>query len=399
MRPEEIVAVGDLAGDAAGGLTARVRETHEAIAGRTFHAIGPAAVPVAMIHDGIAGAVYATVGAITRLGLRAGARAIGAVAPGDARALGERSGERRALAALNGAFGDLLHERHSPLELTMSLRHDGRDLVPAAEALANAYPGASPRLALFVHGLGQTEDAWRRGTVRAPLYGTRLQAELDYTPLYVRYNSGRPIRENGLDLARLIERTVAAWPVPVRQLALVGHAAGALVLRSACDHGAEREWVGQVRHVITLGAPHRGAAAEKLVRAAGRALTRVPETRPVSRALELRSAGLQDAGQGSVVPFLPGARYLFVSASISRDPHLGLGRVLGDFLVSRDSAWAHPGGGERMRFPPESYRQIGGINHFELPRHPVVLEQIASWLAAPELPAPRAQLPSAPQRP
>ena len=39
-----------------------------------------------------------------------------------------------------------------------------------------------------------------------------MEIELGYTPLYVRYNSGRHISENGRDLAEQLERLVAAWP-------------------------------------------------------------------------------------------------------------------------------------------------------------------------------------------
>ncbi len=62
--------------------------------------------------------------------------------------------------------------------------------------------------------------------------------------------------------------------------------------------------------------------------------------------------------------------------------------MLGDLVVSRNSAWAHPGAGTPVRFPPESYRQIGGINHFSLTGHPIVLAQLVEWLGPhPQLPA------------
>jgi hypothetical protein len=216
---------------------------------------------------------------------------------------------------------------------------------------------------------------------------------MGYTPLYLRYNSGRPVEENGRELSRLLACVVANWPAPVHELTLIGHAAGALVCRSACEHGFDEEWAGKVRHVVTLGAPHRGVAFERAARAAGNALRRLPETRAAGRALETRSAGIKDVGRGSQTGFLPHTRYLFVSASVTRDPTNRLGRMLGDLVVSRNSAWAHPGAGEPVRFPVESYRQVGGLNHFELPSHPVVLEQIASWLAGPgQLPPPPPQL-------
>lgn len=396
MRREEIAALGELAGDAAAGMTSRVRETHQAIARRTFRAIGPGSRPVEVVHDGIAGAVYGAVGGLSRLGIMAGARAIGAARKPDVPSLGEGPSGRRALAALNGAFGDVLYERRSPLEVKLTLRAEGREVLPSVTGLRAAYPHATPRLVVFVHGLAQTEYAWLRGVS----YGARLRSQLGYTPLYVRYNTGRPVDANGRDLARLLGQIEASWPVRIDDITLIGHAIGALASRSACEHAYAEPWVEKVRHLVALGAPHRGIALERLARLAGNALGRLPETRAASRALELRSAGIKDAGRGTAGGFLPHARYLFVSASVARNPGGLLARSLGDLVVSRDSAWAHSGRGEPVRFPVESYREIGPINHFDLPAHPVVLEQIVDWLSGPaQLPAGDPASAGEPQRP
>lgn len=395
MRPEEITALGELAGEAAGGLTQQIGETHAAIAQRTFDAIGPVSLPVELIHDGIAGMVYGTVGDLSRHGIRAAAAVIGGAVSTEAPALEERAGGRRLLAALGGMAGDRLHAAGSALDLRTTLRRDGRPIQPVPEVLAASYPDATPRLALLVHGLGQTEAAWSRGGGEA-LYGQRLR-ELGITPLFVRLNSGRPIAENGRELAELIERMLDAWPVAVGDITLIGHALGALVCHSAGELAAGQAWAEKVRQVIALGAPHRGTALEKLMRATGTALNLLPETRAAGRALELRSAGLKEAGQGSESPFLPTARYLFISGSVFRDPESGLGRWLGDLLVSRDSAWAHPGAGSPVHFPVDSYRHIGGVSHFSLTSHPLVAAQMCDWLAGGQLPVVAGALPSGPQ--
>ena len=51
----------------------------------------------------------------------------------------------------------------------MSVRRDGGDVALEATELALTYPEASARVAVFVHGLIETEDAW----VRPPLSGRR----------------------------------------------------------------------------------------------------------------------------------------------------------------------------------------------------------------------------------
>jgi pimeloyl-ACP methyl ester carboxylesterase len=176
----------------------------------------------------------------------------------------------------------------------------------------------------------------------------------------------------------------------VREIALFGHAMGGLVARAACHYGSGRAWTRYVRHVIMLGAPHGGAPLEQLTAAAGGILARLPETRPVARAIEQRSAGIKDLRYGYVVdedwadgdrsappreiPFLEGAKHYFVSS--------------GDLFVTRRSAWARRAR-EPVRFPAEHYAHIDGVSHFDLLNHPAVYAQIHWWLCSRRaLPAP-----------
>ena len=95
---------------------------------------------------------------------------------------------------------------------------------------------------MFVHGLMGEEHGWLLGRRQGREdYGTRLARDLGCTPVYVRYNTGRHISENGRSLADLLEAVVDAWPVEVEEVALVGHSMGGLVSRSACARrGARR---------------------------------------------------------------------------------------------------------------------------------------------------------------
>jgi pimeloyl-ACP methyl ester carboxylesterase len=270
---------------------------------------------------------------------------------------------------------------------------------------------------VFVHGLCETDEAWRLGAQRHVPYGARLQSELGYTPLYVRYNTGRHISENGRELTRLLDRVTANWPVEPAEIALIGHSMGGLVSRSACHYADDSDWPQMVRHVFTLGAPHHGAPLEKAATMLTGALARLPETRGLSRALKTRSSGIKDLGHGylvdedwlhqdpdafiqqagSVIPFLDCANHYFVCATLSRDADAPLGRIMGDLLVLRESAWAHRRRGERMRFPVENYCHVGDVNHFDLLNHPAIYGQIHRWLISgrPALPPPRPALPAA----
>jgi pimeloyl-ACP methyl ester carboxylesterase len=325
-----------------------------------------------------------------------------------------------ALGALNGAFGDRLEREGSPLALEMTLRSGGRDVEFDPGALREAFPDTPDRIVVFVHGLCETDEAWRllplsgdRRTRRS--YGSRLREELGFAPLYLRYNTGLRVSDNGRRLSDLLGRMHEAWPVEPREIVLIGHSMGGLVARSACHYGHEQEaaWTGAARHVFCLGTPHLGAPLEKAANLFGWALGRLPETRPFSRVVNGRSVGIKDMRFGSCVeddwcdcdpdeflqdrcrevPFLENAAYYFIGATLARDPNARIGGLAGDLMVRFPSA---SGSGRRRRIPfdADNGAHIGGADHFQLLNHPAVYEQIRTWLARPALTEPPRQLAS-----
>jgi pimeloyl-ACP methyl ester carboxylesterase len=408
VRGTEVDAVGTLAGQALGGAAVGVQEVHEGIAERVFESIGAAGLPVRAVHDRIARQVYRTVRAGLAVGARAGVYAVAASRGVDRTTIEDTVAGRVAVGALNGAFGDRLVEEGNPLALPMTVRYRGRHVEITREGLAESFPHATPRVAVFLHGLCETDDAWNLHAAQHAPYGARLERELGYTPLDIRYNSGRHISDNGRELARLLDEVTAAWLVEVDQIALIGHSVGGLVGRAACHYAGSSRWARKVRHVFMLGSPHRGAPLEQVTNAATHAFALLPETRVLATALNLRSAGVKDLRYGYLceedwfghdpdeflhntaqeIPFLKSANHYFVCATLTQRADALSARLVGDLLVLRASAWAHPGRGERMRFPVDNYRHVGGASHFDLLNHPAIYEQIRRWLSGPKaLPA------------
>jgi pimeloyl-ACP methyl ester carboxylesterase len=408
MLPEEVTALGDLAGEAAAGLATQVREVHDGIAQRVFGSLGPAGSGVRTIHDRVADGAYSGAQRLTGALVRGGARAFSLTRPADGPSIEETARGRLAMGALNGAWGDALETRGNKLAWKMTLRRRGRDVELDRASLERAFPAAGPRLAIFLHGLCETDDAWRLRADRHVPYGDQLESELHYTPLYVRYNSGLHISHNGRRLATLLDELTANWPVEISEIALIGHSMGGLVARGACHYAGEGSWREQVRHIFMLGAPNKGAPLELAANAACHAISKLPETRGFAKPLKVRSAGVKDLGYGYVVdedwlghdpdafwtntgtevPFLETANHYFVCATVSRDADAPVGRLVGDLLVLRPSAWSH-GRGERVRFPVEQYSHLGGSTHFDLLNHPAIYRQIKRWLTAGRaLPAP-----------
>jgi pimeloyl-ACP methyl ester carboxylesterase len=378
--PDELRALTRLAFDELGSAAGGIGAVHQAIADRAF---GARSGPPRLLHDAIAGGVYATV----RGAAGVAGRAAGAAVAGGGRSLSVTPRGAALLAAVNGLIGDALEREGSDLSEPMAVRVRGCAVAP--EAVAG--PGATGRLVVFVHGLFETEFAWRFGGGAA--YGEELARDLDFTPVDVRYNTGRRVSENGRSLAELLEAVVASWPVDVERIALVGHSMGGLVARSACQAASERgdAWVRCVDHVISLGTPHRGAPLERAVHLAGAALAALPETRPFAGLLRRRSAGIRDLLHGSLVdddwkgrdpdalraaacrevPLLPGARHCFVAATVTRSARHPVGQLIGDWLVLEPSATHRA----------QQTLHVGGAHHLALLNHPAVYERLCEWLA------------------
>jgi pimeloyl-ACP methyl ester carboxylesterase len=398
-RPDEVRALTQLAAAELRAGAGGIDDMHDAIARRVFDALGPGARPARLGHDAIARGVYASVrGAATAAGYVAD-RALGMRDAGDGRPISAAPRGAQALAVLNGLIGDELERTGSDLQVPMALRLRGRIVEAEPNALAAAFPQATPRLVVFVHGLMETEHAWRLGGGAG--YGARLAEDLGCTPLDVRYNSGRHISRNGRSLADLLEAAVAAWPAEVEQIALVGHSMGGLVARSAGFQASElgHAWVGRVRHVVSLGSPHLGAPLAQGMQYAAHALHAVPETRVLGRFLRRRSAGIRDLRAGSLVdrdwegcdpdalraaacaevPLLDGATHCFVAATLTRSERHPVGRLWGDVLVLSPSASGR-GRTRRIPFRAEHGIHIGAAHHLALLNHPNVYARLREWL-------------------
>ena len=418
MQPSELRGLGRLAGLAIAGGVTRVEELHGSIAGRAFGGVGPASAPVRAVHDAVARGTYAVVrGTLSRAAVAVGGAAARAVVGGGG-ALADHPAGGVALAVLNGGYGDLLQRDVAALATTMGLRHRGRPLAVEREALAAAYPAATARLAVFVHGLVETERSWWLGAAkhhgdRRTSYGTLLRRDLGHTPVWVRYNTGLRVSRNGRALADLLERLVAEWPLPVTDVVLVGHSMGGLVVRSAVhqaahpDDGPPATWLGLTRATVTLGTPHLGAPAEKAANVATHALGLVGETRPLAALLAMRSVGIKDLRYGNVVtadwdghdpdallrntrthvPLHDGVRH-FAVVGTAFGPHDGpAGSLLGDLLVRPSSAVGDTGRETRLAFPDTHVVRLAGLNHFDLLNHPRVYDHLHTWLADPGTPA------------
>jgi pimeloyl-ACP methyl ester carboxylesterase len=408
VRVDEVRGLAELGRLVLRGTTTRIAEVQRGVAGRAFGAVGPAGDPVKAVYDAISGFTYASV----RVGLGAGARVAGAVAA--LRADGASLDVGRAgtaLGILNGAHGDLVARTAPALAVRMSVRTAGRDVPLTTAALAEAFPRAGGRLVVFLHGLTETEGAWcfrsaRHHGTPGVTYGALLERDLGRTAVFLRYNTGLHVSDNGRQLDALLAALVTAWPVPVEDVVLIGHSMGGLVARSALHRAGSgtpdaHAWTTLVRDTITLGTPHLGAPLERGAHALTHTLARLPETRPLATLLALRSVGIKDLRRGTLleadwagrdldargpaghthVPLCDGARHLVVLATLAPNPDGPLGAALGDLLVPPSSALGDTGDDDRLAFRPDAVARLGGLTHLDLLNHPRVYRQILRWLS------------------
>lgn len=391
MSADDLTAAGDVLATGLRETTTSIEAVHRQIARRSFGATGRPATPVRVLHDAISAGVYASVRAGLTVAARGGALAAAATEQRWSTPERTRLGAQ-VRGAINGAWGDHLERAGSGVVVPMAIRLGGHDVPLERDALAAAFPDARGRVVVLVHGLCETEHAWKPDGDAS--YGRRLERDLPVSAVTLRYNTGLPVRENGGRLDALLDALLDAWPVRVDELVLVGHSMGGLVIRSACHQAADaqRPWLARVGHAVYLGSPHGGSAVEKGARLAVDALRRVPELRPVAAAIDSRSAGVQDMWFGEFhdehVPLAPVIRHHAVAATLGATPGAPLSVLFGDLLVRHDSAMGRGARGrEDLVFADGDVLHVPGAHHFHLLAHDVVYERLRAWLEPRGLPA------------
>jgi pimeloyl-ACP methyl ester carboxylesterase len=383
-----------LAIEATSGVSDLVEAMHVNIAG------GPSVLgrPFQGAARVLTGPIYGSIRGVTRLvgaGIEA---ALAQLAP----LLGEQTTSLEAeavLAALNGVLGDHLAESRNPLAIEMRLRHGGHPLELEREALRLAFPRASGRLLVLVHGSCLNDRQWAR---RGHDHGAALARDLGFTPVYLHYNSGLHISSNGRGFAALLDGLVSAWPAEIDELAIVGHSMGGLVSRSACHFGeaAGSAWRRKLRRLVCLGSPHHGAPLERGGHWIDLLLGASRYSAPLARLGKIRSAGVTDLRFGNVLDEHWEGRDRFSHAhdvrtplelptgvecyaiAATKAPGAG-GKPRDDGLVPVDSALGRHARPELTLGFPEAHQWIGhGMDHLDLLGRAEVYAKVLVWLSS-----------------
>jgi hypothetical protein len=381
MTPTDVLGFSRLGVDATAGMAGVVEAMHQTIAGNSLACM--------------VGAAYAPVRAIVKLV----GHGMDAVITPFVEMAGETqpSPQREAmLAAVNGILGDHLAATQNPLAIPMRLRRYGHPISLKRRDLQAAILRPGEKVLVLVHGLCMNDLQWTR---RGRDHAAALAEDLGWTPVHLHYNSGLHISTNGRRFAELMETLLHQWPMPVRDITIVGHSSGGLLSRSAYRYGTMvgHRWPRRVRKLVFLGTPHHGSALERIGNLVNVGLGFSRYSAPLARIASIRSAGITDLRYGYLldddwrgsdrfrhsldrrqpVPLPKLVRCLTVAASIDRN------HTIGDGLVSVDSALGrYKDPSLTLAFAARNQWIGYGLDHWDLLDHPAVYRRMRSWLAS-----------------
>ncbi len=308
------------------------------------------------------------------------------------------------ISILNGVIGDRLQS--TPLSIEMNFYLNNRPIVLDKENIATIYGDSNtaltPKLCVLIHGVTDNERTWTMPD--SSDYGRLLAQDFDYTPFYLRYNTGLHISDNGQLLATILEKLVAHYPIEIEEICIIAHSMGGLITHSACHLAQAQDlaWPKHVKQIFLLATPHLGSFLERFANLTTNVLKYVPNwhTRLVGKVLNLRSAGIKDMRFGYLTEadwkdedadkllknnktppkLLENAAYYVVSGRLTLKEKHWVTHLFGDILVTTNSATAHSKNASEFNFPLENHVQMPKMYHFQLQNSPKVYEQLTKWL-------------------
>ncbi|MCH8486207.1 MAG: alpha/beta hydrolase [Candidatus Cyclonatronum sp.] len=326
-------------------------------------------------------------------------RALGGLAPllGNIKSKGDYETLK---AILNGVFGDHLYHTGNPLEIEMQFRHGSESLPLNRRDLSERLPDASGKILVMVHGSCMNDRQWSR---KGHNHGALLAAATGRTPVYLHYNSGLHISQNGRKFSALLERLVSEWPVPVEELCLLTHSMGGLASRSALYYGREQQatWPQLLKKMVFMGTPHHGAPLERLGNYADQMLSSFHYIKPFALLGQARSTGVTDMRFGNLtdedwlgqdrfalekeqrqhIPLPEQTECYAIAAVLGKSSVSRTARIAGDGLVGVNSALGrHKEPNRNLLFKPENVFVIPKTGHLDLLSSPAVYEKVRVWM-------------------
>jgi pimeloyl-ACP methyl ester carboxylesterase len=275
------------------------------------------------------------------------------------------------LAALNGVMGDRLSADNNPLATDMSLR--------------STSDVNGEKILIVIHGLCMNDLQWTSMHEGVEINHAEAVAKAHgFTPIYLRYNTGKPIEENGAELSRRLEELVSTLSISnklaIKEINVLVHSMGGLVIRSAAHHADQSAskllWRKKLKRIAFLGTPHHGAPLEKAGHWIDLILGSTPYSKPFVALTKLRSAGINNLRDGLAYPLPENVALLAIAACTTAKRTTATDRISGDGLVSVNSAL-----GTDLRFRQEDTKVFLKMNHMQLLSRPEVAKPLITFFS------------------
>ena len=305
---------------------------------------------------------------------------------------------KRPQSIFNGLLGD---RRFEQLNIEMGLYSNNKLIPLNKRSLKSIFKDQKNiKICLLVHGVMDDHQTWKPEGCSD--YGQLLKEEFGFIPLYLRYNTGLHISQNGRSLSKLMEKLERLFCSSISEIIIIAHSMGGLVSRSACHYGKHLKWPKKVSRIFYLGCPHLGAPLEKFGNMATTILNILPYpfTNIAKNIINLRSSGIKDLRHGYLVddqwkgknpdslfsntkvsvPLHPDIVHFAISSIIIKNPQNFLAKMVGDSMVTSKSAFGQSEDeNQDLHFYPEHLKQIRGLSHVGLTTSWEVYDIISSW--------------------
>ena len=172
----------------------------------------------------------------------------------------------RAESLIQATIGGLIGHNEAVADAVpeLSFRYGCSDIDPDALLTVLSHTRGHTRpldVAVLLHGLLIDESNWNYG--RDPT-SQRMERMFGWTPLCVRYNTGRHISENGEQMARLLHQLYESWGPRLGRVQVMGHSMGGLVARStlAALERMDSPVLNHIERLFLFATPNNGAEIE-----------------------------------------------------------------------------------------------------------------------------------------
>ncbi len=306
-------------------------------------------------------------------------------------------GQLSVISAINGVLGDYLEEKKNPLAIQMQFLY--KNEVVNEDELSKILEKSGGKLAILLHGSCMNYLQWNR---QEHDHGQALYSDLGVIPVYLYYNTGLHISENGKQLSQLLEKMLTKLPSST-EIFFIAHSMGGLLSRSSCYYAEKNQhkWLKNLKKIVFLGTPHHGAPLEKIGNWMDTVLDSNPYSEPLSRLVKIRSAGITDLRYGNIIKddwqgrdrFQPAGDQRIpvalpvnvecytVAASITKEANMIGDDLVGDGLVPVNSALGiHLKPEFMLNFPQSNQFICRQTKHLDLLNSLEVYKKIKIWL-------------------